>query len=46
MLVSGCGDLYLSLLPLCHRSGGRALRCMEHPTECGLLLFEKQEAMK
>ena len=41
MLLGACGDWLISLKLLGCRRGGRELCCLDHPTECGLIVFER-----
>lgn len=41
MLLGAAGDLLISLKLLGCGGRGKELCCLDHPTECGLILFEK-----
>jgi len=43
-IIGGSGDILISAMLLFHKMSGRDSVIIDHPTECGLVLFEKRAA--
>lgn len=42
--MGGAGDILISVMLVCHKTSGKDSVLLDHPTECGLVVFEREKA--